>query len=53
MTIIDCLFYAFDSLSYDVSLEYIAKLVVAWLYIYMALDRRKPVLTLCIRETPK
>ena len=28
----DCLFYAFDSLSRDVSLEYIAKLVVARLY---------------------
>ena len=26
VTIIDCLFYASDSLSYDVSLEYIAKL---------------------------
>ena len=33
MTILDCLFYAFDSLSWDVSLEDIAKLVVAWLYI--------------------
>ena len=31
MTIIDSLFYASDSLSWDVSLEYIAKLVVAWL----------------------
>ena len=32
MTILDCLFYAFDSLSWEVSLEDIAKLVVAWLY---------------------
>ena len=32
MTIIDCLFYAFDSLSHDVLLENIAKLVVVWLY---------------------
>ena len=32
MTILYCIFYAFDSLSQDVSLEYIAKLVVAWLY---------------------
>ena len=32
MTIIDCLFYASDSLSRDVSWEYIiAKLLVAWL----------------------
>ena len=31
MTIIDCLFYAFGSLSSDVLLEYIAKLVVAGL----------------------
>ena len=31
MTIMDCLFYASDSLSLDVSLECIAKLVVAWL----------------------
>ena len=53
MTIIDCLFYASGSLSWHVSWEYIAKLVVAWLYIYMALDPRKPVLTLCILETPK
>ena len=29
---IDCLFYASNSLSRDVSWEYIAKLVVAWLY---------------------
>ena len=33
MTILDCLFYDFDSLSWDVSLEDIAKLVVAWLSI--------------------
>ena len=33
MTIIDCLFYASDSLSSDVSWEYIAKLPVAWLYV--------------------
>ena len=32
MTILDCRFYASDSLIWDVSLEYIAKLVVAWLY---------------------
>ena len=32
MTIIDCLFYASDNLSGDVSREYIAKLLVAWLY---------------------
>ena len=32
MKIIDCLFYASDSLSWDVSWEYIAKLLVAWLY---------------------
>ena len=34
MTIIDLLylFYACDSLSLDVSWEYIAKLLVAWLY---------------------
>ena len=32
MTIIDYLFYAADSLSYDVSWEYIAKLLVAWFY---------------------
>ena len=32
MTIIDCLFYAFDSLSLDISLEYVAKLAVAMLY---------------------
>ena len=32
MTIINCLFYAFDSFSLDVLLEYIAKLVVVWLY---------------------
>ena len=31
MTIIDCLFYAFDSLSLDISLEYVAKLAVAML----------------------
>ena len=31
MTIIDYLFYAFDSLSPDVLLECIAKLVVGWL----------------------
>ena len=33
MKIIDCLFYASDSLSWDVSWEYIAKLLAAWLYI--------------------
>ena len=33
VTIIYCLCYASDSLSWDVSLEYIAKLIVAWLYI--------------------
>ena len=32
MTILDCLFYAFDILSRDVSLEDSAKLVVASLY---------------------
>ena len=32
MTIIDCLFYASDSLSWDVSWEYIAKFLVVWLY---------------------
>ena len=32
MTKIDCLFHASDSLSGDVSWEYIAKLLVAWLY---------------------
>ena len=32
MTIIDCLLYASDSLSRDVSWEYIAKLLVVWLY---------------------
>ena len=32
MTIIDRLGYASDSLSWDVSFEYIAKMVVAWLY---------------------
>ena len=32
MTILDCLFYAFDSLSLDVSLELNANLVVAWMY---------------------
>ena len=32
MTINDCLFYAFDSLSLDVSLEDVAKFVVARLY---------------------
>ena len=32
MTITDCLFYDFDSLSRDISMEYIAKLVVVWLY---------------------
>ena len=31
MAIIDCLFYASDSLLSDVSSEYIAKLLVAWL----------------------
>ena len=31
MPIIDCLFYAFGSLSRDVSREYIAKMLVAWL----------------------
>ena len=31
MTIINCLFYASDSLSIDVSLESVAKSVVAWL----------------------
>ena len=31
MAIIECLFYASDSLSWDVSWEYIAKLLVAWL----------------------
>ena len=31
MTIIDCLFYAFDNLYGDVLLEYIPKLVVVWL----------------------
>ena len=30
MTIIDCLFYAFDSLSSDVVLESTAKLAVVW-----------------------
>ena len=34
MTIIDCLWYASDSLSRDVSWEVIAKLLVAWLYSY-------------------
>ena len=29
---IDSLFYAFGNFSWDVSLEYIAKLVVVWLY---------------------
>ena len=33
MTIIDFLFFASDCLSWDVSWEYIAKLLVAWLYI--------------------
>ena len=33
VTIIDCLFYASDSLSGDVSFYYIAKLIVAWLYL--------------------
>ena len=32
MTIIDSLFYASDSLSGDVSLEFVAKLIVAWMY---------------------
>ena len=32
MTIIDCLFYASDSLSGDVSWECIAKFLVTWLY---------------------
>ena len=32
MTIIDCLFYASDSLSRAVSWDYIAKLLVAWFY---------------------
>ena len=31
MTIIDCLFYAFDSLYCEVALKYIAKLLVVWL----------------------
>ena len=31
ITIIDCLFYASDILSRDVTWEYIAKLLVAWL----------------------
>ena len=31
-TIIDCLFYVSGSLSGDVSWEYMAKLLVAWLY---------------------
>ena len=31
MIILDCLFYVFDSLSQDISLEDIANLVVAWL----------------------
>ena len=31
MAILDCLFYASGSLSGDVSWEYIAKLLVAWL----------------------
>ena len=31
MTILDCRFYAPGSLSWDVSWEYIAKLLVAWL----------------------
>ena len=33
MTIIDSPFNASDSLSWDVLLEYIAKLVAAWLYV--------------------
>ena len=33
MAIIDCLFYASDSLSRDVSWGNIAKLLVAWLYL--------------------
>ena len=32
MTIIDCQFYASDSLSWDVSWACISKLLVAWLY---------------------
>ena len=32
MTIINCLFYASGSLTRDVSLEYTAILLVAWLY---------------------
>ena len=32
--IIDCLFNAFDSFSWGISLEYIAKLEVAWLETY-------------------
>ena len=32
ITIKDCSFYDFESLSWDVSLRHIAKLVVAWLY---------------------
>ena len=32
MTIIDCLFYPSDSLSSDFLSEFIAKLLVAWLY---------------------
>ena len=35
MTMIDCLFYASDSLSWDVSLKCIAKLVVVWLYSWL------------------
>ena len=37
MTIIDCLFYSSGSLSWDFSWEYIAKLLVAWLYYCMKL----------------
>ena len=31
MTLIECLYYDFDHLSWDVLLEYVAELVVAWL----------------------
>ena len=34
MIIIDCQFYSIDSLSFDVSLECNANLVVAWLFKY-------------------
>ena len=35
VTIIECLFYASDSLSWDVSWMYIANLEIAWLYFHI------------------